>query len=171
MSTDAPTAAATTHAFQSEVRQVLQLVIHSLYSNKDIVLRDLETGEVLATLLVGIEPEGVTLDPGGRFVYYYAHLDGYRPGLREGQPLSAPFAATNLFPSMVIHMLDIGEESGRLSEMMVKIADFYEQEVDSTIKGLTSMIEPMLIVLLGGIVGFIAISIMMPMFKLINAIQ
>jgi len=72
---------------------------------------------------------------------------------------------------MVIHMLDIGEESGRLSEMMVKIADFYEQEVDATIKGLTSMIEPMLIVFLGGIVGFIAISIMMPMFKLINAIQ
>jgi type IV pilus assembly protein PilC len=72
---------------------------------------------------------------------------------------------------MVIHMLDIGEESGRLSEMMVKIADFYEQEVDATIKGLTSMIEPLLIVFLGGIVGFIAISIMMPMFKLINAIQ
>ena len=72
---------------------------------------------------------------------------------------------------MVIHMLDIGEDSGRLSEMMVKIADFYEQEVDATIKGLTSMIEPLLIVFLGGIVGFIAISIMMPMFKLINAIQ
>ncbi|MCS6922995.1 MAG: type II secretion system F family protein, partial [Fimbriimonadales bacterium] len=67
--------------------------------------------------------------------------------------------------------MDIGEESGRLSEMMVKIADFYEQEVDATIKGLTSMIEPLLIVFLGGVVGFIAISIMMPMFKLINAIQ
>ncbi len=98
-------------------------------------------------------------------------VESTRHSLREGQPLSAPFAATNLFPSMVIHMLDIGEESGRLSEMMVKIADFYEQEVDSAIKGLTSMIEPLLIVFLGGIVGFIAISIMMPMFKLVNAIQ
>ncbi len=98
-------------------------------------------------------------------------IEGTRHSLREGQPLSAPFAATNLFPSMVIHMMDIGEESGRLSEMMVKIADFYEQEVDSAIKGLTSMIEPLLIVFLGGIVGFIAISIMMPMFKLVNAIQ
>jgi len=98
-------------------------------------------------------------------------IEGTRQSIREGQPLSAPFAATGLFPSMVIHMLDIGEESGRLSEMMVKIADFYEQEVDATIKGLTSMIEPLLIVFLGGIVGFIAISIMMPMFKLINAIQ
>lgn len=98
-------------------------------------------------------------------------IEGTRASIREGQPLSAPFAATNLFPQMVIHMMDIGEESGRLSEMMVKIADFYEQEVDATIKGLTSMIEPLLIVFLGGIVGFIAISIMMPMFKLINAIQ
>jgi type IV pilus assembly protein PilC len=72
---------------------------------------------------------------------------------------------------MVIHMMDIGEESGRLSEMMVRIADFYEQEVDAAIKGLTSMIEPLLIVFLGGVVGFIAISIMMPMFKLVSAIQ
>lgn len=98
-------------------------------------------------------------------------IEGTRQSIREGQPLSAPFAATGLFPSMVIHMMDIGEESGRLSEMMVKIADFYEQEVDASIKGLTSMIEPLLIVFLGGVVGFIAISIMMPMFKLINAIQ
>lgn len=98
-------------------------------------------------------------------------IEGTRQSIREGQPLSAPFVATGLFPSMVTHMMDIGEESGRLSEMMVKIADFYEQEVDATIKGLTSMIEPLLIVFLGGVVGFIAISIMMPMFKLINAIQ
>ncbi|MDW8052174.1 MAG: type II secretion system F family protein [Armatimonadota bacterium] len=100
-----------------------------------------------------------------------AAIEGTRQSIREGQPLSAPFAATGLFPPMVIHMMDIGEESGRLSEMMVKIADFYEQEVDATIKGLTSMIEPLLIVILGGIVGFIAISIMMPMFKLVSAIQ
>ncbi|MEN3001227.1 MAG: type II secretion system F family protein [Armatimonadota bacterium] len=100
-----------------------------------------------------------------------AAIEGTRASIREGQPLSTPFAATGLFPPMVIHMMDIGEESGRLSEMMVRIADFYEQEVDAAIKGLTSMIEPMLIVFLGGIVGFIAISIMMPMFKLVSAIQ
>ncbi len=100
-----------------------------------------------------------------------AAIEGTRASIREGQPLSTPFAATGLFPPMVIHMMDIGEESGRLSEMMVRIADFYEQEVDAAIKGLTSMIEPLLIVFLGGIVGFIAISIMMPMFKLVSAIQ
>lgn len=98
-------------------------------------------------------------------------VEGTRVCLREGQSLSAPFAATNLFPAMVIHMMDVGEESGRLAEMMVRVADFYEQEVDSTIKGLTSMIEPVLIIFMGVIVGFIAISVMMPIFKLVNSIS
>jgi type IV pilus assembly protein PilC len=92
-------------------------------------------------------------------------------GIREGQKLSAPMAASGLFPSMVTHMIDIGEESGRLSEMLVKIGDFYDSEVESTVKGLTSMIEPMLIIFLGGIVGFIAISVMMPIFQLVNSVQ
>ncbi|NUL83026.1 MAG: type II secretion system F family protein [Armatimonadetes bacterium] len=98
-------------------------------------------------------------------------VDSTRASLREGQPLSAPFAATRLFPSMVIHMMDVGEESGRLSDMLIRISDFYESEVDSSIKGLTSMIEPMLIIFMGVVVGFIAISVMMPIFKLVNSIE
>ena len=72
---------------------------------------------------------------------------------------------------MVTTMIDIGEESGRLSEMLVKIGDFYDQEVEATVKGLTSMIEPMLIIFLGCVVGFIAISIMTPIFKLVNSVK
>jgi type IV pilus assembly protein PilC len=72
---------------------------------------------------------------------------------------------------MVTTMIDVGEESGRLSEMLVKVGDFYDQEVETTVKGLTSMIEPMLIMFLGVVVGFIAISIMTPMFKLVNSIK
>jgi type IV pilus assembly protein PilC len=98
-------------------------------------------------------------------------IENTRACLREGQTLSAPFAATNLFPPMVVHMMDVGEESGRLAEMMIRVADFYEQEVDATIKGLTSMIEPVLIIFMGVIVGFIAISVMMPIFKLVNSIN
>jgi type IV pilus assembly protein PilC len=67
-------------------------------------------------------------------------------------------------------MIDVGEETGRLSEMLVKVADFYDQEVDARVKGLTSLIEPILIVFLGVLVGFIAISIMAPMFKLVSEI-
>jgi type IV pilus assembly protein PilC len=91
--------------------------------------------------------------------------------LREGSRLSPPLAKCGLFPPMVTHMIDIGEETGRMSEMLVKVAEFYEQEVDAMVKALTSLIEPILIVFLGVIVGFIVISIMGPMFSIINQIH
>ncbi len=93
-----------------------------------------------------------------------------RTSIREGQKISAPLAASGLFPHMVTHMIDVGEETGRLSEMLIKVSDFYDREVDSAVKALTSLIEPCLIVVLGGIVGFIAVSIMAPIFKLVSAI-
>jgi type IV pilus assembly protein PilC len=98
-------------------------------------------------------------------------IDQTRVAIREGQKLSQPLANSSLFPNMVTTMIDIGEESGRLSEMLVKVADFYDSEVEATVKGLTSMIEPMLIIFLGVVVGFIAISIMTPIFKLVNSVQ
>ncbi|MBX7134140.1 MAG: type II secretion system F family protein [Fimbriimonadaceae bacterium] len=98
-------------------------------------------------------------------------IDQTRISIREGNKLSAPLAASGLFPSMVTHMIDIGEESGRLSEMLVKVGDFYDSEVEATVKGLTSMIEPMLIIFMGVIVGFIAISVMTPIFKLVNSVS
>lgn len=100
-----------------------------------------------------------------------AAIEGARISIREGNKLSDPLEHSGLFPSMVTHMVDIGEESGRLSEMLVKVGDFYDQEVESTVKGLTSMIEPMLIIFMGVIVGFIAISVMTPIFKLVNSIN
>lgn len=97
-------------------------------------------------------------------------IENARTAIREGQKINAPLAQSGLFPGMVTHMIDIGEETGRLSEMLAKVSDFYDQEVDNAVKALTSMIEPCLIVLMGGIVGFIAISIMAPIFKMISAI-
>lgn len=98
-------------------------------------------------------------------------IDSTRASIREGNKLSQPLAVSGFFPSMVTHMIDVGEESGRLSEMLVKVGDFYDQEVEATVKGLTSMIEPLLIIFLGVVVGFIAISVMTPIFKLVNAVQ
>lgn len=98
-------------------------------------------------------------------------IDDTRASIREGQKLSMPLTASGLFPSMVTCMIDVGEESGRLSEMLVKVGDFYDSEVEATVKGLTSMIEPLLIIVMGGIVGFIAISVMTPIFKLVNSVS
>ncbi len=94
-----------------------------------------------------------------------------RTSIREGAKISQPLAASGLFPSMVTHMVDVGEETGRLSEMLCKVADFYDDEVDAMVKGLTSLIEPMLIVSMGVLVGFIAISVMSPIFKLVSSIH
>lgn len=98
-------------------------------------------------------------------------VDAARNAIREGQKISTPLAQSNLFPGMVTHMIDIGEETGRLSEMLAKVSDFYDSEVENAVKALTSMIEPCLIVTMGGIVGFIAVSIMAPIFKLISNIN
>jgi type IV pilus assembly protein PilC len=97
-------------------------------------------------------------------------IESARNAIREGQKISSPLATSGLFPTMVTHMIDIGEETGRLSEMLSKVSDFYDQEVDNAVKALTSMIEPCLIVVMGGLVGFIAISIMAPIFKLISSV-
>lgn len=98
-------------------------------------------------------------------------IDNTRMSIREGQKLSAPLMASGLFPAMVTQMIDIGEESGRLPEMLVKIGDFYDTEVEATVKGLTSMIEPLLIIFMGVIVGFIAIAVMSPIFSIIQSVS
>lgn len=98
-------------------------------------------------------------------------IESTRVSIREGQKLSQPLAASGLFPTMVTTMIDIGEETGRLSEMLVKVGDFYDSEVEATVKGLTSMIEPLLIIFMGCVVGFIAISIMTPIFKLVTSVK
>jgi type IV pilus assembly protein PilC len=98
-------------------------------------------------------------------------IESARNAIREGQKISTPLAQSNLFPGMVTHMIDIGEETGRLSEMLAKVSDFYDSEVENAVKTLTSLIEPCLIVSMGGIVGFIAVSIMAPIFKLVSSIH
>lgn len=118
-------------------------------------------------MLRSLEIVGETMDN----AVLTAAIDQTRTSIREGQKLSDPLTKSNLFPTMVTCMIDVGEESGRLSEMLVKVGDFYDQEVEATVKGLTSMIEPALIMFMGGIVGFIAISVMTPIFKLVNSVK
>lgn len=98
-------------------------------------------------------------------------IDGARSAVREGQKITTPLESSKMFPGMVTQMIDIGEETGRLSEMLAKVADFYDAEVETAVKTLTSLIEPLLIVMMGGLVGFIAVSIMGPIFKLVSSIN
>ncbi len=90
--------------------------------------------------------------------------------LREGVQISRPLAASGQFPKMVIQMISIGEETGNLDKMLEKVADFYEQEVDTSVQGLVSLIEPAMVVFIAVIVGFIVISVVLPMFDMMQVI-
>jgi len=90
--------------------------------------------------------------------------------VRQGGSISAPLGRAPVFPTMVTHMVSVGEETGQLEHMLAKVADFYEAEVDAKIKALTSLIEPIMIVFVGVIVGFIVISMYLPIFSLYDKI-
>jgi len=90
--------------------------------------------------------------------------------IRSGQPLAPPLKATGVFPPMVIQMISVGEKSGQLPEMLVKIADYYDTEVDSAITMLTSILEPALIVIMGIFIALVLISMYLPMFEMVGSI-
>ena len=90
--------------------------------------------------------------------------------IREGEPISVPLSQSGVFPPMVCRMISVGEKTGQLDNMLTKIADFYEEQVDTAVAGLVSMIEPIVIVFLGVVVGGIVISLFMPIFKITELI-
>jgi type IV pilus assembly protein PilC len=91
--------------------------------------------------------------------------------VREGQPLAIPLAKTGVFPIMVTQMLSVGEETGNMDHMLHKLADFYDDEVASQLKSLTSIIEPIMMMFVGVIVGVVVIAMYMPMFKIFELVQ
>jgi len=91
--------------------------------------------------------------------------------VKSGGSIAEPLKQAPIFPPMVAQMIAIGEETGNLDTMLSKVADFYEDEVSAAIKALTSILEPVMIVLVGGIVGFIVVAMYMPMFKVYDAIK
>lgn len=93
-------------------------------------------------------------------------IDSARQAVKEGERMAEPLKKTGVFPPMVIQMIAIGEETGNLDTMLAKIADFYDQEVDATVKGLTSMIEPLIMVGMGILIGCIVIAMFLPMFEM-----
>jgi len=94
-----------------------------------------------------------------------------RESVRTGETIARPLSRVAVFPPMVTHMISIGEETGALDSMLHKVADFYEDEVDAAVKSLTSIIEPIMMVFVGGMVGVIVISMYLPMFNMMNLVK
>ena len=101
----------------------------------------------------------------GNVIYHDATMK-MRDEIATGTPLNVAMKGTNLFPGMVNQMVEIGEEAGSLDQMLAKVADFYEEEVDAMVDGLSSLIEPVILVFLGGTVGTLVIAMYLPIFKL-----
>jgi type IV pilus assembly protein PilC len=94
-----------------------------------------------------------------------------RSSIAGGDTISAPLAKSNVFPPMVISMIAVGEQTGGLDEMLAKVADFYDEEVDGAVSNLLSMLEPIMIVFLGVVVGGMVVAMYLPIFDMINAVQ
>ncbi|OLC00638.1 MAG: pilus assembly protein PilC [Nitrospirae bacterium 13_1_40CM_62_7] len=94
-----------------------------------------------------------------------------RQSISEGKTVAEPLAKSGVFPSMVTHMISVGEATGALDAMLGKIADFYDEEVDASVAALTALLEPMMMVFLGTIIGFIVIAMYLPIFKMAAAIE
>jgi type IV pilus assembly protein PilC len=118
-------------------------------------------------ILDGLE---ITAKTAGNKVIEYAVMD-VRTAVSEGKTLAEPLMRSKVFPPMVTHMIAVGESTGALDTMLGKIADFYDDEVDNAVANLTAMMEPMLMVFLGGAVGFIVVAMYLPIFKLITLIK
>jgi len=118
-------------------------------------------------LLLALDITGKT---GGNVVVEEA-MDGVITSVKRGGTIAAPLAEAPIFPTMVTHMVGVGEETGALDSMLDKIAEFYEEQVEASVKALTSILEPVMIIVIGGIVGFIVISMYMPLFTVYNSIK
>lgn len=104
-------------------------------------------------------------------VYFKEALDECKNQIIIGQPLSRPLEDTKLFPPMVYHMVRIGEESGNTEEMLTKLADYYDEEVEMAVQSLMAAMEPMIILVLAGIVGIMIAACIGPMFKMYSALD
>lgn len=149
-------------------RMKLRMPLFGPIQLKSAVARFTRTLGTLVTSGVPIlQALNITRDTAGNVIVANA-VDKVHEAVREGESIVAPLEASRIFPPMVISMVDVGEETGQLPDMLLKIADVYDDEVDNAVDAMTSLIEPIMIVLLAGIVGTIVIALFMPMVTIIT---
>ncbi|TDI34900.1 MAG: type II secretion system F family protein [Acidobacteria bacterium] len=148
----------------------LRLPVMGMLLRKIAVARFCRTlGTLVASGVPILEGLEITAKTSGNAIVEDAIM-ATRKSVEEGQNLADPLGETNVFPSMVVQMINVGEHTGALDTMLSKIADFYEDEVDEAVANLLALMEPVMIVFLGTIIGGIVISMYMPLFDLINKI-
>jgi type IV pilus assembly protein PilC len=138
--------------------------------NKAVIARFTRTlGTLVASGVPILEALNITKDTAGNAVISRA-IGHVHDSIREGESIAEPLAQSKICDDMVVNMVDVGEETGDLDKMLLKIADQYDEDVDLAVAGLAHLIEPIMIVILGTCVGFIVISLFLPLIKLMNSL-
>ena len=138
---------------------------------KTVIARFSRTlGTLMTSGVPVLQALNIVRDTAGNDVVARA-VNSIHDAVKEGENMAGPIEATGVFPDMVVSMVQVGEETGQLPQMLMKIADNYEDEVDNAVAGITSIIEPLLIVFLAVIVGTIVIALFLPMITIIQKIQ
>ena len=152
-------------------RIALKIPIMGKIIEKSVVAR---TSRTLGTLIASGVPilEGLLIarDTSGNEVFIRAYQHIYT-AIREGESMAVPLKETRVVDDMVVNMVDVGEETGALDNMLYKVADVYDEEVAVLVDGLISILEPIMVVVLGLIVGFIVIALFMPLIELLNKLS
>ncbi len=146
----------------------LRIPLLGMIFKKSIVARTCRTlGTLIASGVPILEALSITRDTAGNTVFYkaYEHIIA---AIREGETMAVPLRETRTVDEMVVNMVDVGEETGALDNMLYKVADVYDEEVGVLVEGLVNLLEPLMVVILGLIVGFIVIALFMPLIKLLN---
>ncbi|MBN2064462.1 MAG: type II secretion system F family protein [Sedimentisphaerales bacterium] len=145
---------------------VMSKLFRSLY-----ISRSMHTmGELVNAGVPMLDTIHITANIAGNVIYKRMWHQVY-VSVKQGKKICEPLSQSDLLPKSVIQMISSGEESGKLAEVMNDISEYYQRELKNTIRAVTSMIEPMMIVLMGGIVGFIAMSIILPIFKMSSMVK
>jgi len=126
-------------------------------------------GTLIAAGVPILEAINITRDTSGNAIYANA-LDKVHDSIREGESFSGPLRTARVCDALVVNMIDVGEETGELDKMLLKIADNYDEEVDVAVGGLVSLIEPLMVICLGSIVGFIVLALFMPLVSLMQSV-
>lgn len=145
-------------------------VIGPLLQKVSIARMTRTLGTLISSGVPIIQAIEITGKASGNWVVEQA-MENVKNSIKEGDPIAKQLAVEPIFPPMVTQMISVGEETGALDAMLEKIADFYDMEVEAAVEALTSMIEPLIMVVLGGTIGVIMLGLYMPMFQLITLIQ
>jgi type IV pilus assembly protein PilC len=150
---------------------IMKVPVLGTLIQKSAVARFTRTlGTLIAAGVPILEAINITRDTSGNEVYARA-LDKVHDSIREGESFAAPLRQSKVVDGLVSNMIDVGEETGELDKMLLKIADNYEEEMDVAVASLVSLLEPIMVVVLGGIVGFIVIALFMPLVSLIQSVS